>query len=82
MYGIKGFEPLNARTKNECLATWLYSKRNYKKNNTLFTITMFKAFHTAFLFFGDKFVEGSTINLELMFSDSGVHTLKLLVSII
>ena len=25
-YGIRGFEPLNARTKNECLATWLYSK--------------------------------------------------------
>jgi hypothetical protein len=43
---------------------------------------MFKAFHTTFLFFGDKFIEGSTINLELMFSDSGVHTLKLLVSII
>jgi hypothetical protein len=23
--GVKGFEPLNARTKNDRLATWLYS---------------------------------------------------------
>ena len=26
IFGIKGFEPLNDRTKNECLSTWLYSK--------------------------------------------------------
>ena len=25
--GIKGFEPLNTRTKNECLTTWLYSTK-------------------------------------------------------
>ena len=26
IYGIKGFEPLNDRTKNDCLTTWLYPK--------------------------------------------------------
>lgn len=25
--GVKGFEPLNARTKNDRLATWLYSNK-------------------------------------------------------
>ena len=30
-FGIKGFEPLNTRTKNEGLTTWLYPKifKNY-----------------------------------------------------
>ena len=28
IFGIEGFEPANVRTKNECLAFWLYSK-NY-----------------------------------------------------
>ena len=27
-FGIKGFEPLNNRIKNECLSTWLYSNKN------------------------------------------------------
>lgn len=26
-FGIKGFEPLNARTKNESLTTWLYPNK-------------------------------------------------------
>jgi hypothetical protein len=24
LFGVKGFEPLNDRTKNDCLTIWLY----------------------------------------------------------
>ena len=29
-FGIKGFEPLNTRNKNECLTAWLYPKKAIK----------------------------------------------------
>lgn len=25
IFGIKGFEPMHSRTKNDCLTSWLYS---------------------------------------------------------
>lgn len=34
--GIKGFEPLNDRTKNDRLSTWLYSTIDLKKSSSFY----------------------------------------------
>ena len=38
-FGIKGFEPLNTRTKNEGLTTWLYPNQNIKYLNIFYFST-------------------------------------------
>lgn len=42
--GVKGFEPLNTRTKNDRLATWLYPKKDTNKLLQIFFFIMRKSF--------------------------------------